>query len=331
MNFILKKNVVIGCSIIGVILLFIISFLAIKFGEYNSLSDRISFNGKTELEQKFEEYINDDEITESEKKIRELSDKLIMQGNKVALPETLQEREVKTVVLSKDKDLDYNSYDSEYLGKKRIITYTNLLLDKGNVYKFLYPNVDCLGKTFSGVFEGDKPKSKKECEAEVIEIHKNDAKNQRNTIAKIKEINDFMNDKIKPLKDEIIANGGAVKRWMPGPSINTCSEHTAMASEDILGAYKTKNECISVINKEKKDIEEKNAIREEMFKYMPFMIILMVILFIPIALKIILSVIKVSWTLWLVFLEKSSESINRSEKKIKIDAKVELSEKKDTK
>ena len=210
-----------------------------------------------------------------------------------------------------------------------MITYINLLSVEDSIYKILYPNVDCLGKTFSGTFEGDKPKSKKECESEVIKIHKKDAENQRNTIAKIKEINDFIAGKIKPLKDEVIANGGAVKIWMPGPSIDTCSEHTAMASEDIPEAYKTKNECISAINKKIKDIDEENARNEGVISFFPFIVILVVILLMPAALKISSLIIKAALNLWLVFLEKSSESINKSEKKIKIDAKIEMREKKD--
>ena len=329
MKFILKKSVVLGSSAIGITLLFIACFLSIQFGRYISLSDRISLTGKTELENKLDEYMNDSYINEATNKVSELSGKLIMQGGNAASPESIQETKVKTEVLSKDKDLDYNSYDSEYLGKKRVITYINLLSAGNSTYKFLYPNIDCLGKTFSGTFEGDKPKSKKECESEVIKIHKKDAENQRNTIAKIKEINDFIDSKIKPLKDEVIANGGAVKIWMPGPSIDTCSEHTAMASEDIPEAYKTKNECISAINKEGKDIDEENARNEGVIRFIPFIVILAAILLIPAALKIFSLIIKAALNLWLVFLEKSSESINKSEKKIKIDAKIEMREKKD--
>lgn len=270
MKFFLKKSVVLGSSAIGITLLFIACFLSIQFGRYISLSDRISLTGKTELENKLDEYMNDSYINEATNKVSELSGKLIMQGGNAASPESIQETKVKTEVLSKDKDLDYNSYDSEFLGKKRVITYINLLSVEDSIYKILYPNVDCLGKTFSGTFEGDKPKSKKECESEVIKIHKKDAENQRNTIAKIKEINDFIAGKIKPLKDEVIANGGAVKIWMPGPSIDTCSEHTAMASEDIPEAYKTKNECISAINKKIKDIDEENARNEGVISFFSF-------------------------------------------------------------
>lgn len=328
MKFFLKKSVVLGSSAIGITLLFIACFLSIQFGRYISLSDRISLTGKTELENKLDEYMNDSYINEATNKVSELSGKLIMQGGNAASPESIQETKVKTEVLSKDKDLDYNSYDSEFLGKKRVITYINLLSVEDSIYKILYPNVDCLGKTFSGTFEGDKPKSKKECESEVIKIHKKDAENQRNTIAKIKEINDFIAGKIKPLKDEVIANGGAVKIWMPGPSIDTCSEHTAMASEDIPEAYKTKNECISAINKKIKDIDEENARNEGVISFFPFIVILVVILLMPAALKISSLIIKAALNLWLVFLEKSSESINKSEKKIKIDAKIEMREKK---
>lgn len=329
MKFFLKKSVVLGSSAIGITLLFIACFLSIQFGRYISLSDRISLTGKTELENKLDEYMNDSYINEATNKVSELSGKLIMQGGNAASPESIQETKVKTEVLSKDKDLDYNSYDSEFLGKKRVITYINLLSAEDSIYKILYPNVDCLGKTFSGTFEGDKPKSKKECESEVIKIHKKDAENQRNTIAKIKEINDFIAGKIKPLKDEVIANGGAVKIWMPGPSIDTCSEHTAMASEDIPEAYKTKNECISAINKKIKDIDEENARNEGVIRFFPFIVILVAILLMPAALKISSLIIKAALNLWLVFLEKSSESINKSEKKIKIDAKIEMREKKD--
>lgn len=116
---------------------------------------------------------------------------------------------------------------------------------------------------------------------------------------------------------------------MPGPSIDTCSEHTAMASEDIPEAYKTKNECISAINKEGKDIDEENARNEGVIRFIPFIVILAAILLIPAALKIFSLIIKATLNLWLVFLEKSSESINKSEKKIKIDAKIEMREKKD--
>ena len=126
MKFFLKKSVVLGSSAIGITLLFIACFLSIQFGRYISLSDRISLTGKTELENKLDEYMNDSYINEATNKVSELSGKLIMQGGNAASPESIQETKVKTEVLSKDKDLDYNSYDSEFLGKKRVITYINL-------------------------------------------------------------------------------------------------------------------------------------------------------------------------------------------------------------
>lgn len=86
MKFILKKNVVLGSSAIGITLLFIAYFLSIQFRGYISLSDRISLTGKTELENKFDEYINDNNINELENKVSELSGKLIMQGGKTASP-----------------------------------------------------------------------------------------------------------------------------------------------------------------------------------------------------------------------------------------------------
>lgn len=65
-----------------------------------------------------------------------------------------------------------------------------------------------------------------------------------------------------------------------------------------------------------------------MIRFFPFIVILVAMLLMPAALKISLLIIKAALNLWLVFLEKSSESINKSEKKIKIDAKIEMREKK---
>lgn len=314
---------------IGVVITILISFLTVHYREYASYSEIIKINGKSELEKKFENYISENKISELEEEKENLSKQLLMRQGKPELPENIQKHPIKTEVLSKNKDLDYDSYTFEYMGKKRVITYLNLKSDGQGIYKMLYPTIDCLGKTFVSTFEGDKPKSKNECENEVRNTYLLSARNQRKAIEKINSIDKYIKDTINPLKNEVEKNGGYAQVWMAGPTYDLCSEHIAMASDKTPGVFKTKKECVDDINKKIRLVDEKNLMREKVSSYIPFAIIITLVFFIPLLLKLILLIAKMLWSFWLLFIEKTFESANRSEKKIKIDAEIKLKGSKD--
>ena len=329
MSFILKKKTVQVCSILGVVTAVLILFLTIHFRDYALYSENIVTNGKTGLEKKLENYISENKFDELEKEKESLSKILLMRQGKPESPEKIQLKPIKTEVLSKNKDLDYSPYTYEHMGKKRIITYLNINSESHSFYRMLYPTIDCLGKTFVSTFEGETPKSKNECENEVKSAYASIAQIQRKTIEKINNIDEHINNTIKPLKDELKANGGYEKKWMAGPTYNTCSEHIAMASDESPGVFKTKSECIDDISMKIKLIDEKNQMRGNALLTIRLAKILSLLLFIPLFLKLSLLFFKKTWSLWLLFLEKSFESANRYEKKIKINAEIQLKEKKD--
>ncbi|WP_032667124.1 hypothetical protein [Enterobacter hormaechei] len=329
MSIILKKKTVLFCSIIGVAMTILITFVVFHYREYTSYTDSIETNGKTGLEKKLGKYFIDNNINELEKEKENLSKQLIMWQGKPESPQKIRETQIKTDILSKNKDFDYDAYKYEYLGNKRIITYINIKSENQSIYKILYPTIDCLGKTFVPTFEGDKPKSKIECEKEVKETYALASKNQSDIIEKINNIDKHMIDTIKPLQEEVKNNGGYVQRWMAGPTYNTCSEHIAIASDNTPGAFKTKIECVDDITKKIQLVDEKNIMREKISSYIPFAIIIALILFVPVLLKLLLLIFKVIWSAWLLFIEKTFESANRTEKKIKIDANVKIKDSKD--
>lgn len=329
MSFIFKKKIILFCSMIGVVITILIAFLTFHYSEYTSYSESIETNGRSGLEKKLENYVSENKIYDLEKEKENLSKQLLMQQGKPVLPEKIKEYPIKTEILSKNKDLDYDSYVYEYLGKKRVITYLNIKSGGQGVYEMLYPNIDCLGKTFVSTFEGDKPKSKSECENEVRNTYSLAAKNQRKIIDEINSIDDHIKKSINILKSEVEKNGGYDKVWMAGPTYNTCSEHIAMASDKTPGVFKTKIECIDDVNKKTRLVDERNLMREKISSYIPFAIIITLLLFIPLLLKLIFFIAKTLWSFWLLFVEKSFESANRSEKKIKIDADIKIKDGKD--
>ncbi|XON99998.1 hypothetical protein ACLB6C_00135 [Enterobacter hormaechei] len=67
MSIILKKKTVLFCSIIGVAMTILITFVVFHYREYTSYTDSIETNGKTGLEKKLGKYFIDNNINELEK------------------------------------------------------------------------------------------------------------------------------------------------------------------------------------------------------------------------------------------------------------------------
>lgn len=254
-------------------------------------------------------------------------------SSRIIPPDEIRNRRVVTQVLNEDHDYMYKRvYDKHFNELPRRITYLDLKNSNGyGFYQNTYSGIDCLGVGFNQTFQNEEPIKKEQCE--------NAIKQRNNDLASYQKIN---YDRLMQYENQVNAEAdkiakeekrrGIVEKWAYTDPLSICNkvgEYKDSVSKNKDELFDTKDECNRNHIREQNSLSYSNDAKKILSNILLCVFFISFVLFLPLALCIIKNALRLFNYIWFSFVSNTFKAINSSEKKIKIDADLNIKDKKE--
>ena len=288
--------------------------------------------------------VNNTELIDDESKYKNSEVKEILsemdsihfmeENGRVLSPNDILNKKIKVETLAEDADFLYTTkYSRNFNPIPRIITYINLSSESNggySLYANAYRGVDCLGVGFNPKFQNEKPVSKEQCIGSLKKTINAESIEQKE---KMKAF-DALKGKLWKTDYKVVLEKAKSRdlemHWVHSNPDNSCqmqADYKNVSQDYINKSFKNENDCLSNVKKLNDERINNAFIINDRNNMASGMMFFGSLLFIPLFIRAIIILFKLVSGLWFRFLKSSTDAINSSEKKIKIDADINISNK----